>query len=57
VARSPDCRQCGAGEARSRRGGAAAQQLYRMASSHGLGRRYWASVYQFLKPSSGEAPV
>jgi 3-hydroxyisobutyrate dehydrogenase-like beta-hydroxyacid dehydrogenase len=35
----------------------AAQQLYRMASSHGLGRKDFSSVYQFLKPSSDEAPV
>ncbi len=35
----------------------AAQQLYRMASSHGLGRKDFSSIYQFLKPSSDEAPV
>ena len=35
----------------------AAQQLYRMASSHGLGRKDFSSVYQFLKPSSDDAPV
>src|SRR5712691_5828113 len=35
----------------------AAQQLYRMASSHGFGRKDCASVYQFLKPSSDDAPV
>jgi 3-hydroxyisobutyrate dehydrogenase len=35
----------------------AAQQLYRMASSHGLGRKDCAAVYQFLKPSSDDAPV
>src|SRR5438132_1758155 len=35
----------------------AAQQLYRMASSHGLGRKDFSAVYQFLKPSSDEAPV
>jgi 3-hydroxyisobutyrate dehydrogenase len=35
----------------------AAQQLYRMASSHGFGRKDFSSVYQFLKPSSDEAPV
>jgi 3-hydroxyisobutyrate dehydrogenase len=35
----------------------AAQQLYRMASSHGFARRDCSSVYQFLKPSSGDAPV
>jgi 3-hydroxyisobutyrate dehydrogenase len=36
---------------------AAAQQLYRMASSHGLGREDFSSVYKFLKPSSDDAPV
>ena len=36
---------------------AAAQQIYRMASAHGLGRKDCASVYQFLAPSSDEAPV
>jgi 3-hydroxyisobutyrate dehydrogenase len=36
---------------------AAAQQLYRMASAHGLGRKDFSSVYQFLKPSSDDAPV
>jgi 3-hydroxyisobutyrate dehydrogenase-like beta-hydroxyacid dehydrogenase len=36
---------------------AAAQQIYRMASAHGLGRRDCASVYQFLAPSTDEAPV
>ena len=35
----------------------AAQQLYRMASSHGFARRDCSSVYQFLKPSRGDAPV
>jgi hypothetical protein len=35
----------------------AAQQVYRLASSHGLGRRGFTSVYSFLKPSSGQAPV
>jgi 3-hydroxyisobutyrate dehydrogenase len=35
----------------------AAQQVYRLASSHGLGRRDFTSVYSFLKPSSGQAPV
>lgn len=35
----------------------AAQQLLRLASSHGWGRRDFSSVYQFLQPSSGEAPV
>lgn len=36
---------------------AAAQQVYRMASAHGLGRRDCASVYRFLAPSPDEAPV
>ena len=36
---------------------AAAQQVYRMASAHGLGRRDCASVYRFLAPSSDDAPV
>lgn len=36
---------------------AAAQQVYRMASSHGLGRKDCASVYRFLAPSPDEAPV
>jgi 3-hydroxyisobutyrate dehydrogenase len=35
----------------------AAQQLLRLASSHGFGRRDFSSVYQFLTQSSGEAPV
>ena len=35
----------------------AAQQLLRLASSHGLGRKDFSSVYRFLEPSSGEAPV
>jgi len=35
----------------------AAQQLYRMASSHGLGRKDFSAVFQFLKPSSEDAPV
>jgi 3-hydroxyisobutyrate dehydrogenase len=35
----------------------AAQQLYRMASSHGLGREDCSSIYKFLKPSSDDAPV
>jgi len=35
----------------------AAQQLYRLASSHGLGREDFSSVYKFLKPSSDDAPV
>lgn len=36
---------------------AAAQQVYRMASSHGLGRKDCASVYRFLAPSPPDAPV
>ena len=35
----------------------AAQQVLRLASSHGLGRRDFTSVYLFLKPSSTQAPV
>ena len=35
----------------------AAQELLRLASSHGLGRKDFSAVYAFLKPSSGEAPV
>jgi 3-hydroxyisobutyrate dehydrogenase len=35
----------------------AAQQVYRLASSHGLGRKDFTSVYGFLKPSAGTAPV
>ena len=35
----------------------AAQQVYRMASSHGFGRKDCASVYQFLAPSGDNAPV
>jgi len=35
----------------------AAQQVYRLASSHGLGRKDFTSVYTFLKPSAGQAPV
>ena len=35
----------------------AAQQALRLASSHGLGRKDFTVVYQFLKPSSGDAPV
>ena len=35
----------------------AAQQVYRLASSHGLGRKDFTSVYTFLKPSSGQSPV
>ena len=36
---------------------AAAQQIYRMASAHGLGRKDCAAVYRFLAPSTDEAPV
>ena len=36
---------------------AAAQQIYRMASAHGLGRKDCASIYRFLAPSQDEAPV
>ena len=35
----------------------AAQQVLRLASSHGLGRKDFTSIYQFLKPSSDQAPV
>lgn len=35
----------------------AAQQLYRLASAHGLGRKDCASVYTFLKPGPKESPV
>src|SRR5262249_19140264 len=35
----------------------AAQQVLRLASSHGLGRRDFTSVYVFLKPSGTDAPV
>ena len=35
----------------------AAQQLLRLASSHGFGRKNYSSVYAFLKPSSDQAPV
>src|SRR5882724_7182474 len=35
----------------------AAQQVLRLASSHGLGRRDFTSVYLFLKPSDERAPV
>ena len=35
----------------------AAQQMLRLASSHGYGRKDFSSVYAFLKPSSGQAPV
>ena len=36
---------------------AAAQQALRLASSHGYGRKDFTSIYQFLKPSSDQAPV
>ncbi|MBM3218736.1 MAG: 3-hydroxyisobutyrate dehydrogenase [Candidatus Rokubacteria bacterium] len=35
----------------------AAQQVLRLASSHGLGRKDFTAIYQFLKPSSGSSPV
>jgi 3-hydroxyisobutyrate dehydrogenase len=35
----------------------AAQQALRLASSHGLGKKDFSSVYLFLKPSAGDAPV
>ena len=35
----------------------AAQQILRLASSHGLGRRDFTAVYTFLKPSDDKAPV
>jgi 3-hydroxyisobutyrate dehydrogenase len=35
----------------------AAQQVLSLASSHGLGRRDFTSIYLFLKPSSTQAPV
>jgi len=35
----------------------AAQQLYRMASSNGFGRKDCSAVYQFLRPSAKDAPV
>jgi 3-hydroxyisobutyrate dehydrogenase len=35
----------------------AAQQVLRLASSHGYGRKDFTVIYQFLKPSSGQAPV
>ena len=35
----------------------AAQQVLRMASSHGYGRKDVSSVYQFLQASQGDAPV
>jgi 3-hydroxyisobutyrate dehydrogenase len=37
--------------------GPAAQQVLRLASSHGLGRKDFSVVYAFLKPSSSQAPV
>jgi 3-hydroxyisobutyrate dehydrogenase len=35
----------------------AAQQALRLAAEHGLGRKDFTAIYQFLRPSSGEAPV
>ena len=35
----------------------AAQQVLRLASSHGYGRKDFSSVYAFLRPSSEQAPV
>jgi 3-hydroxyisobutyrate dehydrogenase len=35
----------------------AAQQVLRLASSHGLGRKDFSAVYEFLRPSSDQAPV
>jgi 3-hydroxyisobutyrate dehydrogenase len=35
----------------------AAQQLLRLASSHGWGRKDFSAVYAFLKPSSTDSPV
>jgi 3-hydroxyisobutyrate dehydrogenase len=35
----------------------AAQQVLRLASSHGYGRKDFSSVYEFLRPSSEQAPV
>ena len=35
----------------------AAQQVYRLASSHGLARKDFTSIYSFLKPSAGTSPV
>ena len=35
----------------------AAQQALRLASSHGLGRKDFSSVYMFLRASSRDAPV
>jgi 3-hydroxyisobutyrate dehydrogenase len=34
-----------------------AQQVLRLASSHGHGRKDFTAVYEFLKPSSDQAPV
>ena len=34
----------------------AAQQVLRLASSHGYGRKDFSSVYAFLRPSGGESP-
>jgi 3-hydroxyisobutyrate dehydrogenase len=36
---------------------AAAQQVLRLASSHGLGRKDFTAVYTFIRPSSDQAPV
>jgi 3-hydroxyisobutyrate dehydrogenase len=35
----------------------AAQQVLRLASSHGLGRKDFTAIYTFLKPSDEQAPV
>jgi 3-hydroxyisobutyrate dehydrogenase len=35
----------------------AAQQVLRLASSHGLGRKDFTAIYTFLKPSGDRAPV
>jgi 3-hydroxyisobutyrate dehydrogenase len=35
----------------------AAQQVLRLASSHGLGRKDFTAIYAFLKPSDDRAPV
>ena len=35
----------------------AAQQVLRLASSHGLGRKDFTAIYTFLKPSDDNAPV
>jgi 3-hydroxyisobutyrate dehydrogenase len=35
----------------------AAQQVLRLASSHGLGRKDFTAIYTFLKPSDDKAPV